>query len=252
MFFVLSKLLQFMINPLLWVFLLLILSLINQKKAKLWSTFAIAIFFIFSNPLLSNFILKKWEQPAVPKENLPFTDVGIILTGTMYGEPIPNDQYNYHDGADRVTESLVLYKAGLIQKILVTGGSGSVLNTGFVESSRIASFLIESGIPQEDILIDKKARNTYENALYSKELLKKFELGDRRIILITSAFHMNRAMACFQKQQIETIGYPVDFRSSLVDWDISWLLPSPGSFETWNLLLKEWIGIIAYKVFGYL
>ena len=241
-----------MINPLLWVFILLILSLFKYKRSKLWLTLAMITFFIFSNPFLSNYILTKWEQPAVPKENLPFTDVGIVLTGTMYGDPIPNDQYNFHDAADRVTEALVLYKAGLTQKILVTGGSGSVLNTGFLESSRIASFLTESGIPQDDILIDKKARNTYENALYSKEILEKHHLADRRIILITSAFHMNRAMACYQKQGIEAIGYPVDFRSSLMSWDISWLLPSPGSFETWNLLLKEWFGMVAYKVFGYL
>jgi uncharacterized SAM-binding protein YcdF (DUF218 family) len=252
MFFYLSKLLNFIIHPLLWVFVLLLLSLIFKKKSRAWLVGALMVFIFFSNPLLSNYVMDQWELPATPKENIPLSEVGIVLTGALSHDPELEEQLHFNDAADRLTEAMVLYREGFIKKILITGGSWAIQDQAFQESEVMKSFLVINDFPEEDIIIESNSRNTHENALYTAKVLKEQNLLDRRHLLITSAFHMRRSLGCFAKEEVNVIPYPVDFRSSHVLLDIGWLLPAPGAFSNWNMLIKEWMGIVAYKIAGYI
>ncbi len=72
-------------------------------------------------------------------------------------------------------------------------------------------------------------------------------------MLITSAFHMKRAKGCFDKVGLRTVTFPTDYYSHDIKYDIpSLLFPDPYSLEYWTKLFKEWIGIIAYKLIGYI
>ncbi len=252
MFFYLSKILNFLIHPILWVFILLISSLIWKKRSRLFLKLGVLVFVVFSNPLLCNFIVSKWEISATAKENLPLIEVGIVLTGALSHNPDMEDQLHVSEAGDRLTEAMALYKQGFIRKILITGGSGSILDQDFRESEVLKSFLIINDFPEEDIIIEPNSRNTHENASNTAVVLEEQSLKDRKHLLITSAFHMRRSLACFSKEEIDVIPYAVDFRSNRVEWDISWALPSAHALANWSMLIKEWVGIVAYKIAGYI
>lgn len=252
MFFFLSKILNFIIQPILWVFILLLCGLFFRKSSKAFLGAGILVFVIFSNPLLCNYVMHNWELSASPKENLPLMEVGIVLTGALSHNPDLEDQMHVGEAGDRFTEAMILYKQGFIRKILITGGSGSILDQEFKESEVIKSFLITNGFPEEDIIIEPNSRNTHENAVYTAAVLREYSLEDRKHLLITSAFHMRRSLACFAKEKIDVVPYPVDFRSSYVAWDIAWILPGPHALANWSMLIKEWVGMVAYKIAGYI
>ncbi len=210
------------------------------------------IFLIFSSPIISNYVVSSWEVPPTSKENLPLTDIGIVLTGAMQHQKEIEDQYHFTEAADRVTEAMVLYQEGLIHKILITGGSGSILDQEFKESKALKAFLILNKFPEEDIIIEPNSRNTHENAAFTAKLMEEIGMKNRKHLLITSAFHMKRSLGCFAKEGMDVIPYSVDFRGTYQEWDISMILPSADAFSKWSLILKEWVGIVAYKIAGYL
>lgn len=116
-------------------------------------------------------------------------DVGIVFGGISM---IPY----------RLKEAEKLYKAGLIEKILVTGGIGR-LNIDRVtpEAIKMAKFLMEKHIPQNDILLEPNAKNTYENIKYSLEILKgNYTLPNNKLMLITLDFHMKRCRKLMEKE----------------------------------------------------
>lgn len=116
-------------------------------------------------------------------------DVGIVFGGISM---IPY----------RLKETEKLYKAGLIEKILVTGGIGR-LNIDRVtpEAIKMAKFLMEKHIPQNDILLEPNAKNTYENIKYSLEILKgNYTLPNNKLMLITLDFHMKRCRKLMEKE----------------------------------------------------
>ncbi|XOV94681.1 MAG: YdcF family protein [Bacteroidota bacterium] len=191
-------------------------------------------------------------MPPTPKENLPLLEVGIVLTGALGHNPDMEGQLHFGEAADRVTEAMLLYQEGFINKILITGGSGSILDPDFKESEALKEFLVLNNFPEGDIIIEPNSRNTHENAEFTAKVLEDLQLKDRRHLLITSSFHMRRSLGCFSKEQIEVIPYPVDYRSSKVMWDIGWILPSPGALSNWGMMIKEWMGIVAYKIVGYI
>lgn len=221
----------------------------KRRKVSLWTS--TLLFVALSIPLLSNLAISKWEFPPRDKSSLPLFDAAIVLTGMVEYNKVATDQINFNSAADRITEAVSLYDAGIVRQIILTGGSGYVLNQKDRESVELREFLLSSGVPIEDILVEPESRNTHENASYTKELLIKEDLIDRNLLLITSAFHMRRSLACFAKEDIEVQPFAVDFRSSRVRLDLGWILPSHQSFATWQMLLKEVTGMIAYKLVGY-
>ena len=80
------------------------------------------------------------------------------------------------------------------------------------EARLLAKVLADCQVPEEDIILEEKARNTYENALYSQKILTKI-FPNQTYLLITSAFHTPRALACFRKQQLKVKAFSTDFYS---------------------------------------
>jgi uncharacterized SAM-binding protein YcdF (DUF218 family) len=114
-------------------------------------------------------------------------------------------------------------------------------------------YLRQVGVPEEDILLETEARNTYENALLAGEIIRK-KFPQAPVLLITSAFHMRRASACFKKQGLLFDTFPGDYYSrgrrkyGLTDF----LLPQQEALLLWSKLFKEWMGMVAYKMAGYI
>ena len=255
MFFYLSKILHFLIAPFTWFILLALAAWLTKKqprKRKLWIS-AFCVLIIFSNPFIANKAMQSWEMPQVRTDSFknPY-EVGILLGGSLRGFDDQLGRPVYSHSVDRLLQTIALYKSGKIKKILLSGGSGSITRPEERESNIILKVLEETGIPKSDIISENDSRNTYENAVYSAALLKQFHL-EGKTLLITSSFHMRRSLACFHKAGIRPDVFPVDPRSHNGSYTPeNLIIPHPGALLTWDALLHEWLGMLTYKLAGYI
>lgn len=254
MFFYLSKIFSFLITPIVWIFALLVFGLIskNKKRNKYALIRAVVLFYFFTNSFILEELFRLWEVRAVKYEDLKVYDAGIVLGGILnYDEEL--DRIQFHRGADRIFQAVELYKTGVIKKIFFVGGSGSIEFAHIKEGMFIRRYLLTLGIPEEDIWIENESRNTRENALNAKAFLEKNNYMTGNYLLITSAYHMRRTLACFKKVGISATPYSVDrYAGSHRRYALDHLLiPDVQALMGWNVLLHEWVGLIVYKISGY-
>ncbi len=253
MFFILSKLLVFIISPLVWIIVLLLFSLLskypNRKKRCLRWGLVLTVF--FSNSFLFDECSRLWEVPATPFETLKSYDAGIVLGGmSVYDEDL--DRAQFYRGVDRLIQTVELYKRGVIKKIIFTGGSGRLLHPEMKEGNYINRYLLYMGIPQKDFLIESESQNTRENALFTKVLLDKENIKGN-FLLITSAFHMRRSLGCFNKAGISTEPYSTDRYAGPRKYEFDHLfIPNTSIIDNWNNLIHEITGFITYKIMRYI
>ena len=244
MFYIVSKLLAFLSKPIIWIFLLIIYLVFNQKNKKI-IYYILFTFYIFTNSFIVDFFSKIWETPRYHPTEI--YDIGIVLGGI--GEFDKNTQANnFNKYADRIIDAKQLYHQGIIKKIMISGGNGVLFNDGYVEANNLRDYLIKNKIPPQDILIENTSRNTRENANNSAMILKA-DYPNGKFLLITSAQHMRRAQFCFNQTKIKTTAFPTDCTNSKINYNIEYMfLPKADALEKWEMLIHEWIGYIVYKI----
>ena len=256
MFYIFSKLFGFISYPINWILFLLVFAVFSKKpkrKQKLLITVLI-ILFVMSNPFISNRIFRIYEYPEVNMTTLRDTfDIGIVLGGfndfTVY--PI-DDRLNFSPAVNRLTDALILYKRGILRKLLISGGEGTLVKTGKYEAEETKKFLVQIGIEEKDIIIESQSRNTHENAIYTKILIDS-QYPNARCMLISSAFHLPRAKLCFDKVGFKTFPFPAHFLAErLTASPLSYLSPDVQTFSKWKDILREWFGLLAYKLQNYI
>lgn len=256
MFFYLSQFLSFLVMPLTLVILLFLSGMIFSHrrvgKKLLWLGFALLLF--FSNLFLANYAMYLWEPEYKGIDDLPEFEIGIVLTGVTNLNKTAHDRTFFNKGADRATHAVQLYKLGKIKKILITGGQGLNPTNPYAEAELLANFMLIAGVPEKDIIIENKAVNTRENAVFTKSMLEDIGFDfNSNTLLITSAFHMKRSKGCFDKVEIPTVTFPVDYYASDPQFTFKSLVqPSPDSLQMWHILIKEWVGLTAYRLAGYI
>lgn len=256
MFFIFSKLLVFFIKPFNVIVLLLILSFVLRSKVwkKRLRLLALGLFLFFSNGLIYNECLRVWEIPAIAIQDLPGQyEYAIVLGGTADTKREPKDRLFLRKGGERITHATNLYQAAKVKKILFTGGESQLFEDPEKDNSPISEFYEMCGVQPEDIILENRARNTHENALLTKEKIDSLHI-EKPSILVTSAFHMRRSLACFQKQGIDVVPFSCDFHTSLDEdrFEFGMFIPSGEVLISWDFFIKELIGIIAYKLAGYI
>lgn len=257
MFFYLSKILDFLFSPITWIVLLLAIAVFTKnpirKRKTLLASFVCLLF--FSNPLILSLfgnIIPSCENVVSDKENKQF-DTGIILGGMIsYDES--RDRIIFNSNVNRMTQTVELYKKGIIKNIFITGGSGSISYPEKREASLLKKYIVNYfRIPSEDIQIENRSNNTHENALFSKPILDSLGWSKKKLILITSPLHQYRAQACFNQQNIQTYIFSYARKNTREKWSPkNVLLPQAEILYEWNNFLHEIIGIITYKCMGYL
>ncbi|MET4106231.1 YdcF family protein [Hymenobacter sp. UYP22] len=254
MFFILSKLLDFVLSPAVWLVALVVLALLVRnarwQKRLLWAA-AIGLV-LFTNPALLNAAMLAWEIPPVTLRQLGHHDAGILLTGITEGKKSPHDRVYVSQGADRLLHTLWLYRAGRIRRIIITGGSGAVGGAqGHSEAKELQILLRLAGVPKQAILLETRSRNTRENALFTKQLLAQHP-EIKSTVLITSAFHQRRAIGCFAKVGLHPAPFPAGYYSSDHKPTLAyWLVPGDQPLALWSILLHEMAGYAVYRVLGY-
>ncbi|GGF10485.1 hypothetical protein GCM10011383_22060 [Hymenobacter cavernae] len=254
MFFLLSKLLYYAVMPATWMVVLLVAALLARQPRwrKRFVVAALVLTVIGTNAGLANLALLAWELPPVPLRTIAPHDAGILLTGMANTHKSPHDRVYISSAADRLTHTLWLYRTHRIRRIIVSGGSGDVDKRVHTEAEEVNTLLRLSGVPQADILLEDRSRNTRENALYTKELLAKHP-EIKSLVLVTSAFHERRALGCFHRVGLHPTPFPVDFRTTDPEDSAAgyWPIPEAGALVTWSLLIHELTGYVTYKLMGY-
>lgn len=246
-FFYLSKVFWVLASPDHFFLLLILIGLLlvwAGKRSGFWLSLASVMLLLIVAVLpVGNLLLKPLEQ-RTPQSELPERVTGIIILGgaeeaalsAMYEQPQMNA------AAERVMVLPVLAKRYPNAPIVITGGSGSVLYPQHRGADVVAQWAEQIGF-RERLIVERQARNTFENAVYTGELVDK---GSGQWLLVTSAFHMPRAVGIFRKQGWDIAPYAVDYRVS----------GNQLSFQFWRNMrdlstaVREWIGLLAYYLTG--
>lgn len=210
----------------------------------------IVVFIFFSNGYIFSEVFKYWEGKNTGLKKTDYE--GVILLGGYSSWNTRHETIGFNDGSDRFIKAIELYKTGMVKKIILSGGSGLLLKPEEKESALIIPLLTSLGIPDSSIVLENESRNTFENAVFTHQFLSEMNLADKHYILVTSAFHMRRAENCFRKTGLKFDTIRVDFRIDDDDYILAtYIVPSAAVLESWQLLIKEWLGFIAYRLKGY-
>ncbi len=263
MFLFLSKLIPLFFYPLGAVCLLLIIALwlwwIKSKWTPAIIGGALIILLVSGNTWVSTWLVQSLEWQNIPKTELPTADAIVVLGGGIRAQAYPRPDVDFSDAGDRVWYGANLYHAGKAPKIIVSGGRISWQGAGNPESEDLTKLLVTMGVPTSDIIPEDKSLNTRENGVYVKEILDKYNF--KTILLVTSAMHMPRSIAIFKHLGINAIAAPTDYRVSQLEIDqpnsqteavILSFLPNEDDFTKTTGALREYIGLIVYKLKGWL
>ncbi len=263
MFLFLSKLIPIFFYPLGVICLLLIVALgllwIRSKWTPAVIGAALIILLVSGNSWTSHWLAQSLEWQNIPPGELPTADAIVVLGGGTRSAAYPRPDVDFTDAGDRVWYGANLYHAGKAPKIIVSGGRIDWQGTGSPEAEDLTTLLVKMGVPQTDIILEGKSLNTRDNAVYVKEILQQYHF--KKILLVTSAMHMPRSMGIFKKLAIEAIAAPTDYRISQLELDqpnlqtesaILAVLPNEENLSLTTGALREYIGILVYKLKGWL
>ena len=265
MFFFLSKTLFYFLMPISWIALFLLIALFSKKWRFKSLKAGIILFLLFTNPFLANEMYLLWEVAPTPIKEVQNYQIGIVLTGMSNSGKEPKDRIYASQGIDRLLQAVRLYKEGKIKKIAIVGMTEEIdLLTGQEKlpkrSYTYKNMLKDMCIKEEDILIEPKSKNTYENAQFSATFLQnnKAQLSietnstQNQILVITSAFHLRRSLGCFQKAGLKVDGFSTDFiateRKNM--FTILSLIPTEDAMAKWGKIIHEMVGYVVYDATG--
>lgn len=253
LFFILSKLVWAVLSPGTWLVMglgLVILGLWRNwlRLARIAALLTLGFVLLVSLFPIGDLLLRPLEgrYPVAPTISAPR---GIIVLGG--GESIARSAFwgrpEMNDGAERFTAAMALARQYPDAQILFTGGNGALHDLGsMAPGADIAEmFFIEQGLPHEQLILEASSRNTVENATYSFDMVQP--ASTETWILVTSAFHMPRAMASFTRAGWTNITpWPVDFRSAAIEPRPKWAFAN--HLQTLDTALREYLGLLVYRI----
>lgn len=251
-FFVLSKLLLFLLKPLTWIAVCMLASLFsrNALRKKRLLLASLLFLFLFGNTVLFNECMLRWEGRRSAIQEPDGAGVAIVLGGYASWDSV-RSRGQLTEAGDRLFGAVRLWHSGHVRKVLLSGGTGDLFQKQRSEATFVRRMLQEAGLPDTAIVTESASRNTHENAIFTRQLCDSLKINGP-FYLLTSAAHMPRSLGCFRKAGMEVVPYPQHFISKAGrGYDFQdYVLPSAGILFQWEALLKEWMGMLAYKATG--
>ncbi len=245
----LNKLLPVFVLPLGLVVLLLVFALWRKRR---WPVIAaILLLYLSSIPFVGQRLIGWLESryPAVTPTQVEPADAVVVLGGIFGPQAAPGLLPNFADSGERLEAGIVLLQAGKAPWLVFTGGRIPWEGRIKVEGEDSRAQAIVRGVPAERIIITREVGNTSDEARAVADLMK--ERGWRRIILVTSGWHMPRSAHLFRRAGVNCLIFPVDFRRyrnrpvTLLDF-----LPKADALDETETTLREIYGNLFYRLFG--
>lgn len=260
----LAKALPLLVYPLGMVCVLLGAALLIGSRSRLraWLIgISIAILWLSGNRLVSMLALRSLEYRYLPRDPVPQAEAIVVLGGSTRTQSYPRPLHEVNEAGDRLIYAAHLYREGHAPLILLSGGTAVWSGPGRIsEAEAMASLITTMGVPQDALMLEKTSANTYENALESAKILR--EHGIDTVLLVTSALHMPRAYGVFEATGLTAIPAPVDYLFTQEEWDyfteprlgiqIYNLLPDARELHLTTQVLKEYLGMIMYRLRGWM
>ena len=189
------------------------------------------------------FKLVEGDQSRKSIASIEQADAIVVLSGMLEINEVGDSTYIEWGDPDRFFGGIALFKAVKAKKLVFTGGKMPWDNAKKTEGEVLKEYAISNGIPSEKIFVTKEVENTADESVAVKELISP----SKRIILVTSAYHMYRARRVFEKQGLIVIPYRVDFKSLTTD-SLTFMdyLPNAESLAKTELGLRELMGRLYY------
>ena len=208
--------------------------------------FALVWLWLWSTPLASNAIVGSLlDQYSLQRvEGLPAADAIVLLSGGAR----PVSKYRVYPSlghtSDRVWHAARVYHAGKAPLIIASGGNVWSRPDKQSEADTMRTLLEALGVPDAAILVEGSSRTTHENAVFTAKLAA--ERGIKRVLLVTSAWHMPRAEATFRRVGLDVIPVPIDYANRRIESEIFTILPDVRKLKSSTLALKEYLGFLVY------
>lgn len=246
--FFLSKFLPVFVLPI-GVVVLLVLFGLRQKWRWLGGVAAVLLV-AASLPVVSQQLMRRLEKayPAWRVAEVPQADVVLVLGGALGAPAGPGYLPEWSEAVDRFEGGVALLKAERAQWLLFTAAARSADGKIEPEGAGMRRIALERGLPAERILLTGPVANTADEVRELERLA--IERGWKRALLVTSAWHMPRAMRQFRGHGLEVVAFPVDFRSrpNLANRWLDWI-PTAGALADTERALREIYGMAFYAVF---
>ena len=253
----LSKILPQLMLPLGLAFVLGILAVITlslglRRVSGVATLMAVLILSVSSMPIVAESVYGRLEArfPPEPMTEIPLSSC-IVLLGGAVGSPWPPRQdIELTEASDRVYKAAQLYRSGKGGRVFVAAGNQPWSQPGPSEASLIGELLVEWGVPADAIQLEGRSRNTRENALNIKPMLE--ETGCDRSLLVTSAAHMQRALASFRA--VGLYAYPVSTDVRVVQksgHSAMDFFPDASALAMTSDAIREWMGQKVYEWKGW-
>ncbi|PID86982.1 MAG: hypothetical protein CSA11_04855 [Chloroflexi bacterium] len=269
MFVYFSKLLPPFIYPVGLVLALIIGGLLLSRKHRRWRwsrlvlIVAFLLLWLSSTRWVAYTITRSLEWQYLPAEPLPEAEAIVVLGGGVNFQSSPRPLPEVNQAGDRMIYGAWLYNQGYADTVLLSGGVVPWLGPDAgvtTEAQSMAELMMMLNVPEEAFLLEEESRNTYENALYAREIMDR--VGLNKILLVTSAAHMPRSVRLFEAQGFEVIPAPTDFRVTEADWQFlfdakpieqvfHWI-PDAHNLYVTTVMLKEYVGMVVYAWRGWI
>jgi uncharacterized SAM-binding protein YcdF (DUF218 family) len=258
----LSKFLPPFIYPLGLACVLIGLALLLWRRSG-WQrallVVALLLLWLGGNRWVAMSLTRSLEWRYLPPAEISQAPVIVLLGGGTQSPHPPRPMVETNGAGDRLLYTAWLYQRGAAEHILITGGAIDWMAPESSPAEDSATLLELMGVPRQAMWLEQASRNTDENAENSAAVLK--EKGVNRILLVTSAAHMPRAVRLFQAQGFDVVPMPTDFYVTEVGWRQMWegdlrsqllgLLPSAENMALTTRTLKEYVGILFYELRGW-
>jgi len=251
--FPLSKLFWVMAEPDNFFVLVLCLGVVllwRGRRAGLWLSAVAAGFFLAVLALpLDDWLMVPLENrfPAVAVSAGPVDGVIVLGGGLDPGLSAERGQYVVSDAASRLLYFQLLARAHPGAKLVFSGGSGDLFDQEHREAPMVRALARDLGLDAGRMIFEDASRNTFENALFSKELAKP--AAGERWLLVTSAFHMPRSVGVFRALGWDVRAFPVGYRTAGY-CGLSLLVSFAEKLRVLDLAWPEWVGMAAYRALG--
>jgi uncharacterized SAM-binding protein YcdF (DUF218 family) len=255
MYFLTSKIIGFLVVPSNFILTLTICGLMLWRtrfaKYGMRLTVASILMLLIAGVMpVGTALLLPLENHFQPWDSSRGAPTGIIVLGGGINTElsIKRGDISFGKAAERLIAALELYRRYPTLRVVLSGGNSDVLFPGPPESELAAKFLERFGIPRDRIEVETSSRNTMENAVNTARLI--LPNPDERWLLITSAYHMPRAIGLFRKAGISIEAYPVDWQTGgwgdLAKPSFSLL----GGLNDLNIATHEWVALIFDRLSG--
>lgn len=190
------------------------------------------------------------QYPPVALDSIPASDCIIVLGGVLGDAAFPRVEIELSEGIDRVYQAAKLYRSGRARSMIVAAGNQPWAREQQSEAHLIRGLLVEWGVPREAIRLDPSSRNTRENAVNAAKLMREADCHSN--LLVTSAWHMPRAVASFEAVGVAVFPVSVDVMGVRGQGSIAmrWI-PRADALAATSQAWMEWMGIWVYRWRGW-